>query len=292
MAPRLLNPRRNHDCVVHNGHLINMVGRFAPNIESLDLKTGDRTLKRDNPDLLGINHPSITTVEKLDRTGLEIWILCGFVGDHVNGEQSMTHATIIDADTLEARQGPELDQPRGGWGSTALFIDGLDQSALLCIFGGSDGTHEHGEMLSLVLCYDRVRKKWRYLPRLPVAGDYLNVGYTAEGACAEGNAGLPSPPRVLALHIRTQNYGDARPEVYAPDLNPKTGKVSMTNWYVFAVSGEHDSRDAAGVVVSKDSTALLSFGGISHGSFNHANQRPWAEGADGRKNSQHQVNMA
>lgn len=292
MDPPLLSPRRNHDCVVHDGHLINVVGRFAPNVESLDLKTGDRTLKRDNPELLGINHPSVTSVEKLDGTGLEIWIPCGFIGDDVNRERSMTHATIIDADTLEARQGPELDRPRGACGSTALFIDGLDQPALVCVFGGSDGTHDEGEMLSLVSCYDRVKKKWLYLPPLPVAGDHLNVVYMAEGACRDENTGSHSPPRVLALHIRTRNYGSARPEVYALDLDPATGKVSSTDWYVFAVSGEHDVRDAAGVVVSEDSTALLSFGGISRGSFNYANQRVWVEGADGRTNSQQQVGMA
>lgn len=292
MKPRLLSPRRNHDCVVHNGRIINMVGRFSPNIEALDLKTGQRTLMRDDPDLLGMNHPSVTTVAKVDGTGLEIWIPCGFIGSAVNEEESMTHATVIDADTLTASRGPELDRPRGACGSTALFLDGLDQPALVCIFGGSDGSHDAGEMLSIVSCYDRVRKSWRYLPPLPVAGDHLNVVQMAGGACDEGgddqHQGSISPPRVLALHIRTENYGNARPEVYALDIDAETGAVVSNDWYVFATSGEHDVRDAAGVVVSEDSTALVSLGGISHG-YNVAKERDWDEGVDHRTNAQQQV---
>lgn len=285
MKPRLLSPRRNHDCVVHNGRLINIVGRFSPNVEALDLKTGKQTLMGEDPDLLGMNHASVTMVSKLDGTGLELWIPCGFVGNGVNEEESMTHVTVIDADTLTASRGPEIDRPRGACGSTALFLDGLDQPALVCIFGGSDGTHDAGEMLSIVSCYDRVRESWRYLPPLPVAGDHLNVVQMAGGACDEEGSDKHqrsiSPPRVLALHIRSKNYGRSRPEVYALDMDAETGAVMSNDWYVFATSEEHDVRDAAGVVLTDDSTALVSLGGVNHGGRR--------KGLDRRTNVQSQV---
>ncbi|CAM9567224.1 unnamed protein product [Discosporangium mesarthrocarpum] len=281
----LLHARRNHDCIIYDGKLINLAGRFASTVETMDLQTGTQVLMSRNSSLLSMNHPTIALVDRLpgERTGKDIWITCGFIGHEVNKEVSMTHVTIVDADTLRPRLGPPLDRPRGACGTLPLHLDGPEKPALVCVFGGSDGTHDKGEMLDLVSCYDRVKKAWRKLPSLPVAGDHLNTVLMEGGACVE-EGGEPSPKRVLALHIRPNNYGMSLREVFALDLNPDGGV--MGDWYTFTTIPDRETRDAAGVVLSEDSSKLISLGGINHGM-----EIPDEEGLDRSGNPQQQVKL-
>lgn len=264
--------RRNHDCVVlqddlddpRDPLLVNMLGRYARNIEVRSLETGARKLiLTEGKDPAGyplndLNHVSAVRVPTIDNPDkVEVWLPCGFHGDQVNHEISSRYARIIDTEMWEVRVGPKLPRAGGACAAVALHLDGPNKPAHICTFGGTDGGHSSGEFMDQVSCYDRVKEAWHHpLGSLPVGLDHANAWIVPEGRCGEDQ-----PARIMVSNYRTEHYGTQSCDILAYDLPPSPEK----SWYVFdKCPKDWPGRDAAGLVTTDQGRYVLTFGGVHY----------------------------
>eukprot|EP01137_Pigoraptor_chileana_P000322 Opistho-2@36315 len=258
----LLSWRRNHDCTHLGDKLILLPGRFAANAESYDMNTGAQAyMTLPNDDRLRLSHFVGLHVDG----GRELWIPCSFVGSTINTEESAKSISILDTTTVPwgVRKGPALDPPRGGCGALLLHVTSASSTPDVCVFGGSVGSHDKGEFLSDVSCYNRDSSTWhKPLPSLPVVADHVNVVTAPAFQCPDGRQ---MPQRVFFLNFREAPYGKKNPSIYALDLLPNGSKMqpAPAGWYVFARDDDTEPRDAAGTLVSPSGRFLLMFGGLA-----------------------------
>lgn len=261
----LLQPRRNHGCAFLGDTLVLVGGRHAPSVELWDTATGEQRMVVANASGLNRNHFDLVAVDKLEGSGTELWVACGFIGHATNGETSAAAALVIDTDGWAVRPGPEMDVPRGACGALGLRLDGEQRPAHVCVFGGSVGSHDVGVFTNNVSCYDRSKQSWhRPLPDLPLPADHLNVIRVPAGVdCGKG--ALPSPERLLLLNFRRAPYGPGTPEVLALDLARGEGGALAPSgtWYLFTNDSASRPRDAGGLALSPNGRFLFNFGGVA-----------------------------
>jgi hypothetical protein len=293
----LLHPTRNHDSVIleyHGKHLmVTAFGRFNENIEVMDLHTGEQWYRAvgngTDPDglpLNQLNHVQAVVVDRIDKnTGQlmeegkkEIWLPCGFVGHEIDFETTVNYTRILDLDTLEVRVGPKL--PTGGSGAcvaTALTII-QGEPPMICVFGGTVGSHDSGIFQPYTICYDRLREKWWFpMGTLPYGIDHASIAVVPPSTCQNED-----PGRIILLNYRDQPYGVPVSKMLAFDLprdgwtieqlsSPDFDMNQPGKWYVhsdIAHRGRFDKtncpRDASGVVVANGGRNLINFGGVFH----------------------------
>ena len=271
----LVEARRNHDCTIESDrYLINILGRNGRHVERRDLQTGATELfavpghdPAAHP-LNDLNHIYGVRVQPLGDVASnssfdaksELWMVCGFHGDRINGEISSSYARVLDLRTMRVRLGPKLLRAGGACSALALEIDGPGTPEHICAFGGTDGAHNTGTFLKSVACYDRRRQVWHEpLGELPVACDHSNAILLPPSLCHPAD-----PARVLLMNFRIRHYADERPEIWAIDL-----PVSATpRWYLFANetgTAEYlQPRDAAGVFTTASGRYVFNVGGVSY----------------------------
>lgn len=298
LSDELTSPTRNHDCLVmdaasreqklgamrDDGELVvNFLGRWSRAVSRWNMRTGEQAVTTTHGvdpagfELSDLNHVYAVPVDALDGAShkQEVWLPCGFHGDRVNQENSSSYARIIEVGTWKVRVGPKLPQSGGACAALALHLDGPDQPAHICTFGGTDGKHDSGKFMDLVSCYDRRRQRWHWpFPHLPIPMDHPNAVVQPAGRCS-----ADEPARILIMNFRTRPYGGQHPEVLALDLVPRpaltrsgrsgspTVVMGGTNgWYVFSNrSGggtTQHGRDAAGVATAEDGRHVVNFGGV------------------------------
>lgn len=269
----MLSPRRNHDCLVRineaDGHpyLWLIGGRFAQNVETIDLVTGAQSFRTNTTEpLLNTNHFNVVTVRSVVDGNTEIWIPCGFEGNQVNKETSMTHMKVIEIGrnntVVSLRRGPELDRPRGACGAVAMNLDGPGKPEHICVFGGSDGKHDKGIFLDTISCYDRVKKTYIHpFGVLPSPADHENIIHVPPRSC-----GKESSEMFLFLNFRSQAYGDEKSEIYALNVSrDKDGKVIPgSDWYLYSNDISSRPRDASGFILGPEGRFLFNFGGVRY----------------------------
>lgn len=267
----MLNPRRNHDTLILNGTLmINILGRWAHSVELMDLLTGNSSLFEypdsaidplGNP-LGDLNHVNAVLLDTLENNGQqEIWLPCGFHGDVVNAETSSSFVRIVDVGTWTIRAGPRMPRSGGACTALALHLEGPDKPAHICAFGGTDGSHDEGEYLDTVQCFDRQHNVWNQpFGNLPLGLDHANAVFVPSSAY--GNS-RDVPSRVMLMNFRTMPYGPPHPEILAFDM-PRwpmilgAQNVSGTKgWYVFS-NPWRDSVSAEGVALEIDELNMTS----------------------------------
>lgn len=300
LAHPLSSSTRNHDIILleqGNGeyHLVNILGRFSRVVQWMDLNSGfQKQLRTHGLDPAGnrlddLNHVYSVVVDRMDGTSREVWLPCGFHGDEVNAEYSMSYVRIVDLKDMVVKVGPKLPRFSSGGAcvAQAIEVDGPGTPPHICTFGGTDGSHDRGTFLPQTACYDRVRKRWHSIfGRLPFGLDHGNLVAIPAGTCGQSD-----PARLLIFNFRTEAYGEQRPEVLAFDL-PERGwtqeQIDYTtdgstavnsSWYVFAnftyapyspfektnpVDEVNRARDASGVLVADNGRHILNFGGIHY----------------------------
>ena len=273
LALPMLSARRNHDCLVKKnevtGHLNLWLvgGRYAQNVETVDLVTGEQQYrsKRDEP-LLNSNHFNVVHVKSLTTKFSELWIPCGFEGDEVNQEWSMKNMKIIELgyndSVVSVREGPKLDRPRGACAAIAFDVNGPNHPEQVCVFGGSDGKHDKGVFLKTISCYDREKEEFTHpFGELPSAGDHHNLIHVPAGSCEES-----LPEMLLYLNFRAKAYGDESTEIYAQNITRDAeGKVKTTGeWFLFANDKKAKPRDASGFILGPSGRYLFNFGGTHY----------------------------
>jgi hypothetical protein len=283
----LQSPTRNHDSVLLESEtsqvLVNILGRFSRSVEMIDLLSGTQHIVTSNgTDAAGkplndLNHVSAVMVDTLDQMGKEIWLPCGFHGDTVNNETSSEYVRIIDVATMNIRAGPRLPFAGGACAAAAVDIYGSDKAPHICAFGGTHGSHDAGEFLPYVSCYDREAEKWHYpFGALPYGLDHGNAVEIPAGLCSPDD-----PRRMLILNYRKSSYGNQSSTILGFDF-PSGGwstdaSIQLADpyrlgaWYVFAnISHEgpldalNAPRDASGLVVANDGRSVINFGGVSY----------------------------
>ena len=309
LADLAISPTRNHDCLVLDDlpgaegrgalredsdgsepTLVNFLGRWSRAVASWNLQTGEQTVtvtRGVDPagfPLADLNHVYAVPVDALDGAPHkhEVWLPCGFHGDRVNDETSSSYARIIEVGTWKVQVGPKLPRAGGACAALALHVEGPEQPAHICTFGGTDGKHDSGKFLDLVSCYDRRRRMWHWpFPRLPIPLDHPNAVLQPAGRCS-----ADEPARILIMNFRTRPYGGQHPEVLALDLVPRSavarsgsaGRYSNrtmvvaageNGWYVFSNrsggGATQHGRDAAGVATADNGRHVVNFGGVWYG---------------------------
>ena len=147
---------RNHDSVIIEDDkgqsitLYHILGRGSRYIQSTNLITGETRLERtkDEFDPAGrplddLNHVAGVLVDAVEEGKeilgkKEIWLPCGFHGDHVDGEISSDYARIVNIDNMRVRYGPKL--PHSGGACTAAALRIIPQEPpMICSFAGTSG---------------------------------------------------------------------------------------------------------------------------------------------------------
>ena len=294
--------RRNHDCVVHDGRLVNVFGRWARTVEEIYLpqllggqpaawwsawlhsklganKTGKEV--RPQQGLANCNH-IVAVPLQVGAGETELWLPCGFEGDRVGKEESTRVTRIVNLTTLEVRKGPRIAQAGGACAALALPVGRQGEESLqVCAIGGTDGTHNSGRFLDSMRCFSRASGEWHEpAQRLPFALDHANAVLIPAGTCARGD-----PPRVLLMNFRTQHYSNERTEILALDLGEAAGSRTAgagaamrgashrrigararrgmrAPWYLYANDSNSLPRDAGGIVLAAGGRAVLNFGGV------------------------------
>lgn len=273
LAKPMLSARRNHDCMVKKnevtGHMNLWLvgGRYAQNVETVDLVTGEQQYRsKQEEDLLNSNHFNIVHVKSLKNKFSEIWIPCGFEGAEVNQEWSMKNMKVIELgynDTVVSiKEGPQLDRPRGACAAIAFDVDGPQNPKHICVFGGSDGKHDKGVFLRTISCYDRQKEVFTHpFGELPAAGDHHNLIHVPPGSCDNS-----LPEMLLYLNFRAKAYADESTEIHALNLTrDATGKlIPGGEWYLFANDKKAKPRDASGFILGPSGRYLFNFGGTHY----------------------------
>jgi hypothetical protein len=302
----LRHPTRNHDTIIlstqqeqqHGDHddddnetigkngttvfAIHLLGRHCRHVQRMDLATGQqravRTPNGTDPDgrpLDDLNHVSAVLVRNVETMKLEIWLPCGFHGDTVNGEVSSNYVRIVDVATLQVRSGPRLPESGGACvASSAVILP--HEPPMVCVAGGTDGTHDRGRFIRQTYCYDRVRQIWHSpLGKLPYGLDHGSLAIIEPGVCHPDD-----PARWLILNFRTKPYGDAHSEILAFDWPENGWKIDdllkaksadEEKWYIFYNGTTQDDftypetvgRDASGIIVASR-RHIVNFGGTYH----------------------------
>ena len=133
---------------MHNNQLISILGRWAENVEAVDLSsmTCSRTAGKErlegqhNSSSLNLNHIVAVSLRNASTGRHEVWVPCGFRGHFVGRERSTKHTLIFDVVSLSVRFGPPLLYPGDACGAAAVHLDGADSPPTVCAFGGTDGT--------------------------------------------------------------------------------------------------------------------------------------------------------
>ena len=273
LSRRMLSARRNHDCLVKRnpltGHLNLWLigGRYAQNIETIDLVTGEQKYRteQDEP-MLDASHYNLVLVKNLKTNQEEIWIPCGFEGHGVDKERSLKNMRIIELgfndSVTSIRKGPAQDRPRGGCAALAFDVEGPSKPVQICLFGGSDGSHDRGVFLNTISCYDRERKVFTHpFGELPIAGDHHNIIHVPPGRC---NNTLPE--MLLYLNFRGKPYAAESKEIYAKNISRDAdGRVlPKGEWFLFLNDSKAQPWDAGGLVFGPSGRYLYNFGGTHH----------------------------
>lgn len=284
----LRHPTRNHDTIVLPDSVtketiaIHLLGRHSRYVQWMNMETGVqksvRTRNSTDPDgwpLDDLNHVSAVLVRGVHTKAFEIWLPCGFHGDKVNGEFSANYVRIVDVVSLQVRTGPKLPESGGACiASSAEIIKG--EPPMVCVAGGTDGTHDRGRFIRQTYCYDRVRSVWHSpFGMLPYGLDHGSLAVIEPGVCHPDD-----PGRWLILNFRTKPYGDAHSEILAFDL-PKNGwsldelqtrsEPEATGWYIFYNKTTEDDfsnpetvgRDASGIYIASK-RHIVNIGGTYH----------------------------
>ena len=277
----LQTPRRNHDVLIIDGRiLVNIAGRGVSNIEIFDLHTKQKS--KINDGRVDLNHIIALQLNN------EIYIVCGLVGGKVNAEVSSKFMYVFNWKNQSLRIGPMMRLGRGACGAVILkqvvmnrdkmIVDSsiramnriLPQSwseDLICIIGGSIGTHDHGILVRDVDCYSRRGQGWIMLPPLPIQLDHLmaHVATASHDApwLLDRAKSEPSSAHIRSTHSedqsiivvggRTHNYKNDRTEIYR--LSLRTGEWTLVTVMNFCKS-------AFGSVFLQNKYAV-SIGGIS-----------------------------
>lgn len=281
----LLQGRRNHDCVIdeESFEMVNILGRWARTVESRNLLTGaSRSVRSHGTDPAGwrvddLNHVYAVRVRSLVDDRDELWLPCGFHGDNVNAERSASFARIVHLDSLNVTVGPRLLRSGGACSALALHLDGPERPAHVCTFGGTDGTHDKGTLLTQVACFDRRAQRWHQpFPPLPVGLDHSNAALVPAGTC-----GADEPARIVLLNFRTGHYSGHVADVLELDVGmPANGTQQLSSASAWRrlkpsmnVSGASSGRqahstltprDASGLVSAAGGRYLLNFGGVHY----------------------------
>lgn len=301
MYKRTRIPTRNHDNIIldveasNRQILLVLLGRYSQTIQWTDLQTGKRNYTNvtgKDPagnDLGNLNHVYSVVVDSLTTPSYkEVWLPCGFHGHTVNEEESSDYARIVNLKTMQVETGPKLPISGGACVAAPIHIRGPDHPAHICMFGGTDGSHNTGTFLPYASCYDREAKKWNHpFGRMPFGFDHGSVVHLPSGICDPDD-----PERMLIFNYRLKSYGAQRPEIMAFDL-PFSGHWSDEElatldmetpgaWYLYANishAGELDEvnapRDASGLAIANDYRNVINFGGVHY--YDH---RPF-KNADG-----------
>jgi hypothetical protein len=286
---RLQKTTRNHDNVLFEVEpsgrqiLLVLLGRHSEGIQWIDLLTGKQNINMvtgkdpaGNP-LNNLNHVYSVVVDSLSTPShKEIWLPCGFHGNEVNKERSSEYARIVNLKTMQVEAGPKLPIAGGACVAAPIRVKGPDHPEHICVFGGTQGSHDTGTFLPYTACYDRVAQKWHHpFGRMPFGFDHGNVVHLPSGVCNPSD-----PERVLILNFRTKSYGQQRPEIMAFDIPSSPWSDEDLNsldtetpgkWYTYAnisFSGHEDEvnapRDASGLAVANNWRNIVNFGGIHY----------------------------
>jgi hypothetical protein len=289
---RLQKTTRNHDNVLFEVEpsgrqiLLVLLGRHSGSIQWIDLLTGKENITMvtgKDPagnDLNDLNHVYSVVVDSLTTPSYkEIWLPCGFHGNEVNKERSSEYARIVNLKTMQVEAGPKLPVAGGACVAAPIRVKGPDHPEHICVFGGTQGSHDTGAFLPYTACYDRVAQKWHHpFGRMPFGFDHGNVVHLPSGVCDPSD-----PERILVFNFRTESYGQQRPEIMAFDIPSSPWSDEALNsldaetpgkWYTYANishSGRKDEvnapRDASGLAIANNWRNILNFGGIHY--FNH-----------------------
>jgi hypothetical protein len=269
--------RRNHDCQVTKDSVILTGGRFQPSIEVLNYFTGKHTLVS-NESFLNLNHFDTVLVHPVTEEDKkifewEMWIPCGFFGNRVDSEIAVDHVRIIrkmiggDTD-YQFLRGPDLPDPRGACTADLLQLDGPDKPPHICVFAGSNGTHDAGFFHKTNFCYDRLKNKWNQLPSLPSGFDHHSMLQIPEVQCpSQKTVG----PFVFVFHGRSAAYGQALPNIFALKIpsasDPNPMEAIMKEKWITHSKDDHPC-DAAGSSVSANGRYVIQYGGIFYNKAN------------------------
>jgi hypothetical protein len=265
--------RRNHDCQVTKDSVILTGGRFQPSIEVINYLTGKHTLVS-NASFLNLHHYGTVfvypaTEEDKKIFEWEMWIPCGFFGHHIDHETAVDHVRIIrkmkgGATNYQFLRGPNLPNPRGACTTDLLYLDGPNQPGHICIFAGSNETHDAGHFHKTNFCYDRLKSKWTQLPSLPAGVDHHSMLKIPEVQCPSKKT---VGPFLFIFHARPGPYGQALRNIFsfqipkADDPNPM--KTIMKEKWKTYVTDDHPC-DASGSSVSANGRYVFQYGGILH----------------------------
>ena len=278
--PNFILHRRNHDCHVIKNQLVLIGGRFQPTLETIDPSSGNaphQVVRNDT--FLELSHIYTVKVDPLNTEDAkkyewEIWIPCGLYGDEVKSETSIATARIIrkkrnDPNPFELIVGPKLPHPSGACSAALLKIDGPHKPGHICMFAGSDGSHDKGRFHREVMCYDRAKQKWNFITHVPVAIDHHSMVRVPEVPCP-GNGTIG--PYIFIFHGRTKSFGKAIDEVHAWKLPEHKQQVNIpgyhmssfknASWEIFTT--DDYPRDASAAMVTVDGRYVIAFGGVTH----------------------------
>lgn len=281
----LLVGRRNHECFMKDEEeAVFFGGRFASTMEFYNIKDNSRVLSK-KYGLLEVNHISYSAIEGLNGER-QLWIPCGFKGSEVDKEEAVENMIILSKvnDSWIPSLGPKLQHKCGGCVSWALHLDGPNKPAYICKFGGSIGSHDKGEYITISECYDRINKTWVSLPKMLVPGDHMNGAYIPKNTCPPTNSRSSSnndlinttrmdgnDPMMLLFNLRTSSYGPTSRAVYALTLSPnKNGSITFPGdhgrnvWNVYSTDRTIMTLTSAAFLQSADKRFILSIGGINN----------------------------
>jgi hypothetical protein len=135
-------------------------------------------------------------------------------GDLVNQQISSEYARIVNLKPMQVEAGLKLPIAGGACVAAPIHVKGPDHPPHICVFGGTNGSHDKGTYLPYTACYDRVAQKWHHpFGRMPFGFDHGSVVHLPSGVCNPSD-----PERVLILNFRTKSYGQQRPEIMAFDI--------------------------------------------------------------------------
>jgi hypothetical protein len=283
------SPKRNHDGMfIRNGSqpfYMSIGGRHAEFVDVFDLKSrSSKLFLRGNP-LLHFNHFNLVALKSSNNSNqLDFYVPCGFVGHSVNAEESLDAMRILSwhpdrarkSEMFSVRIGPELSPPIGGCSAIGVSHKVGNFADMVCMVGGSTGTHDKGIFRNHSRCYNARTSSWFELPDFPFGIDHGNAGIIESGACNAGDS-----ERLVVLGYRTSAYGNCPGHVYALDLIRDENGVligSGSNWKLLNADISSISmsvrKSAAGIIVADKGRFIFQFGGIIHGQ-NRADQKKW-----------------
>jgi hypothetical protein len=98
---------------------------------------------------------------------------------------------------MQVEAGPKLPVAGGACVAAPIHVKRPDHPPHICVFGGTQGSHDRGTFLPYTACYDLVAQKWHHpFGRMPFGFDHGSVVRLPSGVCDPSES-----ERILVLNF-------------------------------------------------------------------------------------------